>query len=124
MGCSCPGWRKETSGEQEAKEGQPGKKTRDWLTNFDLSVMARRCRQTAALFSSWHKHVQLRGSVRTPEGLVKLASFSGQYSEVESALYANALKKALGKLNRLEKEGWELKVNTRLRQMLKDGRTA
>ena len=96
MGCSCPGWRKETPGEQEAKEGQPVKKARDWLTNFDLSIMARRCKQTAALFSAWHDHVQLRGSVRTPDGLVKLASFSGQYSEVESALYANALRKALG----------------------------
>ena len=97
MGCSCPGWRKGTPGEQSAEVGQPVKKSRDWLSNFDLSVMARRCKQTSALLPSGHEHVQLRGSVRTPNGAIKLATFSGQYSEVESALYATALEIALRK---------------------------
>ena len=90
------------------------KKGRDWLSNFDLSVMARRCKQTSALVPSDHEHVRLRGCVRTPEGSVSLATFSGQYSEVESALYTTALKVALRRVNQSEDE----RVSTRLKRKL------
>ena len=120
MNCSCPGWRKGSPGEEAAEVGQSVRKSRDWLANFDLSLMARRCKQTSALFPSEHEHVQLRGTVRTSEGSLKLATFSGRYSDVESALYAAAVKAALRRIIHTEEE----RVDTRLRRRLSSGQAS
>ena len=94
------------------------KKSRDWLANFDLSLMARRCKQTSALAASEHEHVQLRGSVNADEGKIKLVAYSGHHSTAESALYVTALKLALKKTPKTEKKG----VKTRLSRIMQSGR--
>ena len=72
--------------------GQPMEKQQDWLANFDLSPMGLGCRNAAALLSTTHDHLHVRGSVRMLDGTWRsLAEYSGRYPAPMAAAYARCL---------------------------------
>jgi len=94
LGLVCPGHR--LADRSDGAMGKPIQKAQVWLANFDLSPLALRCRDGAALEPVTHQHERARGSVKLPEGRwIDVAGYTGRYTPVLGTLYARALAAAL-----------------------------
>ena len=96
--------------------GKPMQKGQVWISNFDLSAMALRCRRPNSLVGCSHEHRQVRGTMKLPSGRwVSVAKFSGKYTAEQGTLYARSLADALKSIQRPGNE--LLGKRTRLREL-------
>ena len=84
----------------EDSPGLPVKKTRIWVSDYDIPVIDLSCRNPLALLSSGHKHAEIRGRVKDDLGkYVIVAGYTEPYGPVLGTVYAHGLTRHLATLS-------------------------